>query len=67
MESSLKDEIDADGSLLNHARAEPLSVMEKVSMQLHLILVGFEVVYGVFPSVKIFDLRHSELCHEKEE
>ena len=29
MKSSLKDEIDADGSLLKHARAEPLSVMEK--------------------------------------
>ena len=29
MESSLKDEIEADGSLLNHAKAEPLSVMAK--------------------------------------
>ena len=27
MESSLKDEIEAGGSLLNHAKAEPLSVM----------------------------------------
>ena len=27
MESSLKDEIEARGSLLNHAKAEPLSVM----------------------------------------
>ena len=30
MESSLKDEIEDGGSLLNHAKAEPLSVMEKV-------------------------------------
>ena len=29
MESSLKDEIKAGGSLLNHAKAEPLSVMVK--------------------------------------
>ena len=29
MESSLKDEIEANGSLLNHAKAEPLSVMAK--------------------------------------
>ena len=29
MESSLKDEIEVGGSLLNHAKAEPLSVMEK--------------------------------------
>ena len=29
MESSLKDEIEADGSLLNHATVEPLSVMAK--------------------------------------
>ena len=28
-ESSLKDEIEASGSLLNHAKAEPLSVMAK--------------------------------------
>ena len=33
-----------------------------VSMQLHLILVGVEVIYGVFRSVESFDLRHSELC-----
>ena len=65
MESSLKDEIEASGSLLNHAKAEPLSVMAKaashgvlVSMQLHLILVGVKVVYGVFRSVKasIYDI-----------
>ena len=30
MESSLKDEIEAGGSLLNHAKAEPLSMMAKV-------------------------------------
>ena len=29
MESSLKDEIEAGGSLLNHAKADPLSVMAK--------------------------------------
>ena len=29
MESSLKYEIEAGGSLLNHAKAEPLSVMTK--------------------------------------
>ena len=29
MESSLKDEIEAGGSLLNHAKAKPLSVMAK--------------------------------------
>ena len=29
MESSLKDEIEAGGSLLNHAKAEPLGVMVK--------------------------------------
>ena len=29
MESSLKDEIEAGGSLLNHAKAEPLSMMAK--------------------------------------
>ena len=29
MESSLKDEIEAGGSLLNHAKVEPLRVMEK--------------------------------------
>ena len=30
MESSLKDETEAGGSLLNHAKAEALRVMEKV-------------------------------------
>ena len=34
MESSLKDEIEAGGSLLNHAKADPLSMMEKA---LHLM------------------------------
>ena len=29
MESSLKNEIEADGSLLHHAKAEPLRVMAK--------------------------------------
>ena len=29
MESSLKDVTEASGSLLNHAKAEPLSVMVK--------------------------------------
>ena len=29
MESSLKDEIEAGGSLLNHANVEPFSVMVK--------------------------------------
>ena len=29
MESSLKDEIEASGSLLNNAKAKPLSVMAK--------------------------------------
>ena len=29
MESSLNDEIEAGGSLLNHAKAKPLSVMAK--------------------------------------
>ena len=29
MESSLKDETEAGGSLLNHVKAEPLSVMAK--------------------------------------
>ena len=29
MESSLKDEIEASGSLLNHDKAEPLSMMAK--------------------------------------
>ena len=37
-----------------------------VYMQLHLVLVGVEVVYGVFRSVKGFDLRHSKLCWERE-
>ena len=37
-----------------------------VSMQLHLILVGVEVVYVVFRSVGSFDLRHFELCWERE-
>ena len=34
MEGSLKDEIEAGRSLLNHAKAEPLSMMEKA---LHLM------------------------------
>ena len=29
MESSLKDETEAGGSLLNHAKVKPLSVMAK--------------------------------------
>ena len=29
MKSSLKDETETSGSLLNHAKAEPLRVMEK--------------------------------------
>ena len=37
MESSLKDETEAGGSLLNHAKAEPLSVMAKA---LHLTESG---------------------------
>ena len=37
MESSLKNEIEDDGSLLNHAKAEPLSVMAKA---LHLTGLG---------------------------
>ena len=36
MESSLKDETEAGGNLLNHAKVEPLRVMEKA---LH--LTGF--------------------------
>ena len=34
MDSSLKDEIDNGGSLLNHAKAGPFSAMEKA---LHLM------------------------------
>ena len=37
-----------------------------VSMQLHLILVGVEVVYEVFCSVESFYLQHYELCWERE-
>ena len=37
MESSLKDENEAGRSLLNHAKAEPLSVMAKA---LHLMGLG---------------------------
>ena len=37
-----------------------------VSMQLHLVLVGVEVVHGVFRSVESFDLRHFELRWERE-
>ena len=35
MESSLKDETEAGGSMLNHAKAEPLRVMAKA-----LLLIG---------------------------
>ena len=35
-------------------------------MQLHLILVVVEGVYGVFRYVESFDLRHFELCWERE-
>ena len=73
MESSLKDEIEAGESLLNHAKVEPLSVMKGfashgvlVFMQLHLIFVGVEVVYRVSHSIESLDLRHSELCWERE-
>ena len=74
MESSLKDETEAGGSLLNHAKVESLKCDGKdstshrvlVSMQLHLVLIGVEVVYGVFRSVESFDLRHSELRWERE-
>ena len=31
-----------------------------------MILVGIEVVYRIFRSVERFDLRHSELCWERE-
>ena len=35
-------------------------------MQLHLIFVRIEVVYGVFCSIERLDLRHSELCRKGE-
>ena len=37
-----------------------------VSMELHLVLVGVEVVDGVLHSIESFDLRHFELCWERE-
>ena len=39
MESSLKDEIEAGGSSLNHAKAEPLSVDGKGAAS-HRVLVS---------------------------
>ena len=35
-------------------------------MQLHLVLICIEVIYGVFHSVERFDLQHSELCWKRE-
>ena len=35
-------------------------------MQLHLVLICIEVIYGVFRSVERLDLRHSELCRKRE-
>ena len=54
MESFLKDEIKAGGSLLNHVKAKPLSVMAKA---LHLTGSWYP-----FSSIESFDLWHSELC-----
>ena len=74
MESSLKDEIEAGGSLLNQANAKPFSLMAKalhrtgvlIYVQLYLILVGVEVVYGILCLVKGLDLRHPEFLRERE-
>ena len=35
-------------------------------MQLHLVLICIEVIYGVFRFVECFDLQHSELCWKRE-
>ena len=35
-------------------------------MQLYLVLICIEVIYGVFCSVERFDLRHSKLCRKRE-
>ena len=35
-------------------------------VELHLIIVGIEVVHSIFRSVDRFDLRHSELSWERE-
>ena len=35
-------------------------------MQLHLVLICIEVIYGVFHSIKCFDMRHFELCRKRE-
>ena len=68
MESSLNDESNVEpcqGQALKRDGKGFASHGVLISMQLHLILVGVKVVYGVFCSVETFDLRHSELCWER--
>ena len=66
MGSSLNEEIDEGGILLNQAKAGPFSVVAShrvlIPMQLHLIFVSIEVVDGVFDSIECFHLWHSEFC-----
>ena len=73
MESSVNDEIEDGGSLLNQVNTGPFSVIAKalhrrvlILVQLHLVLICIEVIYGVFRSVKRFDLWHSELYQKRE-
>ena len=59
---------------MNQANAEPFSLMAKalhhtgvlVSEQLHLSLVGVEVVYGILCPIKGLDRRHPEFHRERE-
>ena len=37
-----------------------------IFVQLHLVLICIEVIYGVFRSIERFDLQHSELCWKRE-
>ena len=74
MESSVNDEMEDDGSLLNQANARHFNVIVKalhrtgslISVQFHLIFVCIEVVYRVFCSVEHFDMRHSKLFRKRE-
>ena len=74
MDSSLKDDIDDGGSLLNQANVGPYNLIVKA---LHLtgswcpcssiyILVSIEVVHKIFCFVERFDLSHSELRWARE-
>ena len=68
MDSSLNEEINEGGSLLNQAKGSESFASNRVliPLQLHLVFISIEVVDGISDTIERFHLWHSEFYWKRE-